>query len=99
MSRLNRKLLRDLVTHWAQVGAIVAVVALGIIMFTGPLLATRDLENSVHDIYKRTSYEDLSVTAQNAPASSAAQVGALPNVSAAEGRIVREAQGASRPTG
>lgn len=96
MSRLNRKLLRDLVTHWAQVGAIVAVVALGIIMFTGPLLATRDLENSVHDIYKRTSYEDFSVTAQNAPASSAAQVGALPNVSAAEGRIVREAQGSIR---
>ena len=53
MSRLNKKLLRDLATHWAQVGAIVAVVALGIIMFTGPLLATRDLEDSVHDIYRR----------------------------------------------
>jgi putative ABC transport system permease protein len=93
LSRLNKKLLRDLATHWAQVGAIVAVVALGIIMFTGPLLATRDLEDSVHDIYRRTSYEDFSVTAQNAPATAAAQVGTLPNVSAAEGRIVRETQG------
>jgi len=93
LSRLNKKLLRDLATHWAQVGAIVAVVALGIIMFTGPLLATRDLEDSVHDIYRRTSYEDFSVTAQNAPATAAAQVGALPNISAAEGRIFRETQG------
>lgn len=92
MSPLNRKLLRDLRTHWAQVCAIVAVVALGIIMFTGPLLATRDLKDSVNDIYRRTRYEDFAATMSSAPSRAAAQVQAIPNVSAAEGRIVRETQ-------
>jgi putative ABC transport system permease protein len=92
LTRLNRKLIRDLASHWAQVAAIVAVVALGIIMFTGPLLATRDLADSVSAIYRRTGYEDFSVTVDQAPASTAGQVEALANVRAAEGRIVREAQ-------
>ncbi len=92
MSRLNRKLLRDLATHRAQVGAIIAVIALGIIMFTGPLLATRDLKESVNDIYMRTRYEDFSVRMERAPASAAAEVADIPNVIVADGRIVREAQ-------
>lgn len=93
MSRLNKKLLRDLRTHWAQVSAIVAVIALGIIMFTGPLLATRDLNDSVNEIYRLTDYEDFSARVQNAPTSAAAEVRALPNVNATEGRIVRDTQG------
>ena len=93
MSRLNKKLLRDLVTHWAQVGAIIAVVALGIIMFSGPLLATRDLKDSVNDIYRRTRYEDFSASMDQAPATATGQVASLPNVTAAEGRLIRETQG------
>jgi putative ABC transport system permease protein len=93
LSRLNRKLLRDLASHWAQVAAIIAVIALGLIMFTGPLLATKDLNDSVSDIYRRTGYEDFSAQVQSAPAITAGQVGALPNATAAEGRIVRDAQG------
>jgi putative ABC transport system permease protein len=92
LSRLNKKLLRDLATHWAQVGAIVAVVALGIIMFTGPLLATRDLKDSVNDIYKRTHYEDFSASMDQAPATAAGRLASLSNVTTAEGRIIREAQ-------
>lgn len=93
MSRLNKKLLRDLGAHRAQVAAIVAVVALGIVMFTGPLLATRDLKDSVNDIYRRTRYEDFSARVTDAPVSIAAEVRAVPNVTAAEGRIVRNTQG------
>jgi len=93
LSRLNKKLLRDLVTHWAQVGAIIAVVALGIIMFSGPLLATRDLKDSVNDIYRRTRYEDFSASMDQAPATATGQVASLPNVTAAEGRLIRETQG------
>jgi len=93
LSRLNRKLMRDLASHWAQVGAIIAVIALGIIMFTGPLLATQDLKDSVNDIYRRTNYEDFSASMESAPASAAGQVSSVPNVTASEGRIVREVQG------
>ncbi|MHB8896678.1 MAG: hypothetical protein ACYC99_16095, partial [Candidatus Geothermincolia bacterium] len=93
MSRLNKKLLRDLARHWAQVAAIIAVVSLGIIMFTGPLLATKDLNDSVNEVYRRTHYEDFSARVQNAPGASAAEVRAIPNVTASEGRIVRDSQG------
>ncbi|MBU1672022.1 MAG: FtsX-like permease family protein [Actinobacteria bacterium] len=93
MSQLRKKTIRDLRTHWAQVGAIIVVVALGIIMFSGPLIAQRDLRDSVSDIRGRTLYEDFSAQVALAPATVAGQVGALPNVSAAEGRISRETQG------
>jgi putative ABC transport system permease protein len=93
LSRLNKKLLRDLARHWAQVAAIIAVISLGIIMFTGPLLATRDLNDSVNDIYRRTNYEDFSAQITSAPATAVSGVKGLPNVSAAEGRIVHDSQG------
>lgn len=96
MARLNRKLLRDLASHWAQVTAIIAVISLGIIMFTGPLLATRDLRDSVNSIYKRTRYEDFSVRFDSAPASSASGVASLPGARAAEGRLVRDSQARTR---
>lgn len=92
MARLNRKLLRDLASHWAQVTAIVCVIGLGIVMFTGPLLATRDLHDSVEEIYERTRYEDFSVRMGTAPASVAADVEALAEVEAVEGRLVRDTQ-------
>jgi putative ABC transport system permease protein len=90
LSPLNKKLLRDLATHWAQVIAIIAVVALGIIMFSGPLLAQRDLRGSIDDIYRRTNYEDFAAEVQSAPASSVSGVSGLPNVKVAEGRVSRD---------
>lgn len=93
MSLLNRKLARDLLTHWAQVAAIVIVVALGIIMFSGPLLAQRDLRDSIDAIYRRTRYEDFSAEVVSAPGEAVARVASQPNVSAVEGRLVRDLQG------
>lgn len=90
MSRLNKKLLRDLMTHWPQVLAIVAVITLGIIMFSGPLMAQRDLRDSVNDIYRRTNYEDFSVEVDKAPFDAVREVEALENVTAVEGRATGE---------
>ena len=87
MSPLNKKLLRDLVTHWTQVLAIIVVVALGVIMFTGPLLAQKDLRESIDGIYRATNYEDFSADLSSAPLTAVGGVKALPNVTAAEGRI------------
>jgi putative ABC transport system permease protein len=90
LSKLNRKLVRDLLTHWAQVGAITVVVALGVIMFSGPLLAQRDLRDSVNAIYRRTRYEDFSASVDSAPASAVARLASMHNMKAIEGRLVRD---------
>ena len=87
---LNRKLLRDLANHWTQVAAIIVVVALGIIMFSGPLLAQRNLKGSISEIYERTDYEDFAVRVQSAPRSVVGEVSRLPNIEAVEGRVSSE---------
>lgn len=92
MSQLNKKLIRDLATHWTQVLAIVIVVALGIVMFLGPLLAQRDLRDTIDDIYRRTRYEDFAVEVSSAPTQSVEEVRRLENVSAVEGRYVVDTQ-------
>jgi putative ABC transport system permease protein len=93
LKRLNRKLIRDLGTHWAQVVAIIVVVAFGVIMFSGPLLAQRGLKESIDAIYRRTRYEDFSVKVDSAPPEAVDQLEAQPNIRAAEGRLVRDLQG------
>ena len=93
MSLLNRKLARDLVTHWAQVVAIVVVVALGIVMFSGPLLAQRDLRGSIEAVYRRTHYEDFSANVESMPLESVAPLADLANMEAVEGRLVGDLQG------
>jgi len=90
LSQLNKKLTRDMATHWAQVSAIVIVVALGIVMFSGPLLAQRDLRDSINMVYRRTLYEDFAATVNSMPSSAISSVADLPNVKAAEGRLTRD---------
>lgn len=88
MNQLRKKLRRDLLANKAQVAAIVLVVALGIVMFCGPLFAQGDLRNSVDDILEKTSYEDFSASVESAPSDSVDKLGDLDNVSAVEGRLV-----------
>jgi putative ABC transport system permease protein len=90
---LNRKLVRDLAGHKVQVGAIIAVVALGIIMFAGPLMAQRSLRRSIDTIRRKTNYEDFSASMGNAPPTAAAQVKAIPDVTAVQGRYVTDVLG------
>ena len=90
MSQLNKKLTRDMATHWAQVSAIVIVIALGIVMFSGPLLAQRDLRDSINMVYRRTLYEDFATTVNSMPSSAISSVAGVPNVKAAEGRLTRD---------
>lgn len=83
-------MLRDLANHRAQVAAIIIVVALGIIMFSGPLLAQRDLRDSINDIYRRTRYEDFAARVESAPLAAAGELSRLPNIEAVEGRVSRD---------
>lgn len=98
---LYKKFFRDLIAHWAEVGAIAFVLALGIAVFAGPLLAQKDLVNSVDTIYQKTHYENFSAEVELAPAASVNEVKAVPNVKSAEGRLVGEVMsriGKARPT-
>ena len=70
--------------------SIIMVVALGIIMFSGPLLAQRDLRDSINNIYRRTDYEDFSAKVDSAPVESVSALAGLGNVKAVEGRLSRE---------
>ncbi len=79
-----------MLSYWAQVGAIILVLALGIMMFSGPLHAQRDLRGSIQDVYRLTRYEDFSVGFASAPDSAAGRVSAVPNVEAAQGRLSRD---------
>lgn len=93
LSPFGKKLLRDLASHWTQVIAIIAVVALGIIMFAGPLLAQKDLRDSISDIYRRTNYEDFSVSAEPTPRESVLDIEGLENVEAVSGRLYDDVVG------
>ena len=70
--------------------SIVVVVALGIIMFSGPLLAQRDLRDSIDEIYRRTGYEDFTARVGSAPVESVSAVARADNVGTVEGRLSRE---------
>jgi putative ABC transport system permease protein len=87
---LTKKLLRDIARNWTQMASIIMVVALGIIMFSGLLLAQRDLRDSINNIYRRTNYEDFSAKVDSAPAESVSSLESLGNVKAVEGRLSRE---------
>ncbi|MBN1288004.1 MAG: FtsX-like permease family protein [Actinobacteria bacterium] len=87
MRRLYKKFFRDLLSRWPEIGAIAFVMALGITVFAGPLLAQRDLVNSIDDIYLRTNYEDFSARVELAPLETIEAVAAVQNVKAVSGRL------------
>ncbi|MBN2169066.1 MAG: FtsX-like permease family protein [Actinobacteria bacterium] len=88
LRRLYKKFFRDLLSRWPEIGAIAFVLALGITVFAGPLLAQRDLVNSIDYIYNRTHYEDFSARVELAPVEATAEVAAVPNVEAVNGRLI-----------
>ena len=85
--------MRDLSGQKVQVGAIIAVVALGIVMFAGPLMAQRSLRRSIDAIYEKTNYEDFSASLESAPQDASSSVSSIPGVTAADGRYVRDVLG------
>lgn len=88
MNPFNRKILRDIASYWHQVIAIVAVLALGIVMFTGPLHAQKDLRGSINRIYRETLYEDFSVSIAGAESSIVRKLARIKGVAAVEGRLI-----------
>ncbi len=87
MSALDRKLMRDLVRLWAQVGAISLVMAAGVMTLVLTVGAQRSLFETRAAYYERNAFADVFAAATRAPEGLQERIAALPGVAAAETRI------------
>ncbi len=91
ISNLNRKLLRDLSAGKAQFGAVVAIIAIGIIAFVAVYESYQNLYLSAEHSYDVLSMGDYWVSVDQLPARAARDIDGIEGVRA-EGRIVGEAR-------
>ena len=87
-SSLNRKLLRDLAAMRAQALAIAMVVAAGVAMYVMYLSNFASLQQTRAAYYSRHRFADVFASMKRAPERVAAEIAALPGVSALETRVV-----------
>ena len=88
ISALNRKLVRDLAAMRAQALAIAMVVAAGVSMYVMYLSNFASLQQTRSAYYSRQRFADVFASMKRAPERVAAQIAALPGVSAIETRVV-----------
>ncbi len=88
ISSLNRKLLRDLAAMRAQALAIAMVVAAGVAMYVMYLSNFASLQQTRATYYSRHRFADVFAVMKRAPERVAAEIAALPGVSALETRVV-----------
>lgn len=87
MSRLDRKLLRDLRRLGPQLVAAALVLAAGLAMLVMAAGLVSGLREARADFYAEARMADLGAGAVRAPASAAARIRGLPGVAAAEDRV------------
>jgi putative ABC transport system permease protein len=88
LSALNRKLLRDLAAMSAQALAIALVVAAGVSMYVMYLSNFASLQRTRSAYYSQQRFADVFASMKRAPERVAAEIAALPGVSAIETRVV-----------
>lgn len=91
-STLTRKLLRQIGRTRGQFASLVAVVAIGIMVFVLMRTSYRELYDSLDRYYRQCSFGDLLVEVRRAPAPVVDVVRRVEGVSAAEGRLVFDAR-------
>ncbi|HEX2339510.1 MAG TPA: FtsX-like permease family protein [Vicinamibacterales bacterium] len=88
ISALNRKLLRDLLAMKGQAFAIAMVVAAGVAMYVMYLANFASLQETQRAYYARQRFADVFASLKRAPLAVAAEIAAIPGVSALEARVV-----------
>jgi putative ABC transport system permease protein len=88
VTALNRKLLRDLLAMKAQAFAIAMVVASGVAMYVMYLSNFESLRQTQQAYYERQRFADVFASLKRAPLRVAADIAAIPGVSALEARVV-----------
>jgi putative ABC transport system permease protein len=91
MSALDRKLLRDLVRLWAQVGAIALVMTAGVMTLVLAVGAQRSLFETRQAYYERNQFADVFATATRAPERLRSEIAMLAGVASVETRIEENA--------
>lgn len=89
MAALDKKLLRDLRRLWAQALAIALVVAGGVATLLLSVGSHRSLDETRQAYYERHRFADVFASVRRAPKSLAADIRAIPGVSAVETRIAK----------
>lgn len=90
MSKLNKKLFRDLLHLRSQIVAVAAVLACGIATFVTMQCTYRSLLLSRAYYYSHYRFADIFVSLKRAPLKVAAEIARLPGVTAVEARVVME---------
>jgi putative ABC transport system permease protein len=88
ISSLNRKLLRDVLAMKGQALAIAMVVAAGVAMYVMYLSNFESLRATQRAYYERQQFADVFASLKRAPLRVAADIAAIPGVSALEARVV-----------
>jgi putative ABC transport system permease protein len=88
ITSLNRKLLRDLLAMKTQALAIAMVVAAGVAMYVMYLSTFDSLYRTRDAYYDRQRFADVFASLKRAPLRIAADIAAIPDVSAVETRVV-----------
>jgi putative ABC transport system permease protein len=88
ISSLNRKLLRDVLAMKGQAFAIAMVVAAGVAMYVMYLSNFESLRATQRAYYERQQFADVFASLKRAPLRVAADIAAIPGVSALEARVV-----------
>lgn len=91
MKALDKKLLRDLRSMWAQAFAVALVVAAGVATLILAVGAYRSLDETRAAYYERYRFAHVFAVATRAPRGLMKQVLELPGVAAAEARITKNA--------
>ncbi|MCD6405457.1 MAG: ABC transporter permease [Planctomycetes bacterium] len=90
MKVLDRKLLRNLRGHWGQAVAVMMVILCGVASLVCVLSAYRSLKLTRDVYYDAYRLADFWVPLEKAPSRVVREAAALPGVTAAQGRIVKD---------
>jgi putative ABC transport system permease protein len=89
LSRLQRKLFRDIAAAKAQYGAVTIVVVLGVAIFVASFAAYQNLYSSYESSYQRLSMADYWISVDTISKKAASEMNEISGVTA-QGRIVGE---------
>ncbi|MGH1360846.1 MAG: ABC transporter permease [Burkholderiaceae bacterium] len=92
VSMLNRKLLRDLRSLWAQVLTIALVVGCGVGVFVGSLSTHESIKQSRDAYYQSARFADVFSSVKRAPQRLLSRLADIPGVAEVEDRLLFTAQ-------
>lgn len=92
MKKLNRMLLREIKRSGGQFIAIIIVIAIGVMMYTGINSTFENLQNTRDKYYESHNFEHIEITGYNIPSVMEEKLLEIPGVEMATARIILNAR-------